>query len=76
MVELGYFGPVGWEARMSAVVKDCSMPARVARAIPSHHDLTGRRWTILKGGNREGVLTAVSGGAGLWGFEGLRCGVP
>jgi hypothetical protein len=29
----------------------------------------GRRWIILKGGNREGVLTGVSGEDGLWGFE-------
>jgi hypothetical protein len=35
----------------------------------------GRRWIILEGGNREGVLTAVSRGAGVWGFERLGCGV-
>jgi hypothetical protein len=40
--------------------------------IRTHHGLTGRRWTILKGGNREGVLKAVSYGERLWGFEHLR----
>jgi len=37
--------------------------------------LAGRRWIIPQGGNREGVLRAVSSGAGLWGFEGLQRGV-
>ena len=60
---------------MAGVVKDCSTPARVRAAERVRVSWTGRCWTILKGGNREGVLTEVSCGAGLWGFEGSRCGL-
>ena len=50
-------------------------PARVRAAVQTRGDLTGRRWIILKGGNREGVLMPVSRSDGLWGFEHSRCGV-
>ena len=60
---------------LTGLVKDCSTPARVRVIARSHCGLTGRCWTILKGGNREGVLTEVSRCDGLWGFERLRCGV-
>jgi hypothetical protein len=45
------------------------MPTRVRTAVQSRRDLTGRRWIILKGRNREGLLRAVGNGKGLWGFE-------
>jgi len=45
-----------------------------ARGCPAHRGLTGRRWIILKGGNREGVLMSISSRDELWGFEGLQCG--
>jgi hypothetical protein len=51
------------------------MPARVRAAVQTRRDLTGRRWIILKGGNREGVLMPVSRSDGLWGFEHSRRGV-
>jgi hypothetical protein len=50
-------------------------PARVRAAVQTRGDLTGRRWIILKGGNREGVLMPVSRSDGLWGFEHSRRGV-
>jgi len=46
---------VGGPTRVSGFVKDCSTPARVRNAARIRRGLTGRCWTILKGGNREGV---------------------
>jgi hypothetical protein len=50
-------------------------PAHVRAAMHARQGLMGRRWIILEGGNREGVLAAVSSGAGVWGFERWRRGV-
>ena len=50
-------------------------PARVRGGVQAHRCLMGRRWIILKGGNREEVLMSISSGEELWGFEGSRCGV-
>ncbi len=51
---------------MSAVIKDCPMPAH--QPIPSRLDqiLTGRCWTIPKGGNR-GDRTSVVGALRYYG---------
>lgn len=51
------------------------MPARVSRAAHAWRGLTGRRWTILEGGNRGGVLTWVSSVDALWGLERWCCHV-
>jgi hypothetical protein len=56
-----------------AFVKDCPTPARMRAGIRTHHGLTGRRWTILKGGKREGVPKVVSFGERLWRFGHSRC---
>jgi len=34
------------------------MPARVGATVQTRRGWAGRGWTILKGGNRDGLLTA------------------
>jgi hypothetical protein len=41
---------------MSQYVKDCPTPAHVRTTVQTRRVLTGRGWTILKGGNRGIVL--------------------
>ena len=62
----------GTGTRMTGRVKDCSTPAHVRTTVQTRRGWTGRGWTILKGGNREGVLTTARERDWLWGFEGWR----
>src|ERR1700678_4657319 len=51
------------------VIDRLSDTCRCALSCPSPVRLGGRCWTSLQGGNRGDVLTRISGGATLWGFE-------
>jgi EAL domain-containing protein (putative c-di-GMP-specific phosphodiesterase class I) len=64
--------PESGSSATSASVKDSSDACPNAQTGPGPKACGGRRWIILQGGNRDGVLTRLSRGDGLWGFERSR----